>query len=70
MIVVRWILGVVWVLLAGGAGIIFVLYIASGSDHWGGLAKRLGRLVWALSLFWFNTEIWGRVVYTLVHWVR
>ena len=32
------------------------------------VGTRLRQLVVTIGLFWFNLEIWGRVVWTLVTW--
>jgi hypothetical protein len=68
MIVFRWIMGV----LAGGLGglslLCFVVYLSAGIDLWADRARKLRRLAWAATLLWFNIEIWGRVVWILIHW--
>ena len=68
MTVFRWIMGV----LAGGlvsvALLCLMVYVSAGIDLWADRARKFGRLAWAVVLFWFNIEIWGRVVWTLVHW--
>jgi hypothetical protein len=68
MTIFRWIMGV----LTGGmlslALVCLAVYVSAGIDLWGERARKLGRLAWAASLFWFNIEIWGSVVWTLIHW--
>jgi hypothetical protein len=68
MIVFRWILGV----LVGGLGgislLCFIVYLSSGVDLWVDRARRFRRLAWAGFLFWFNIEIWGRVLWIIIHW--
>jgi hypothetical protein len=68
MTIFRWIMG----LLTGGlvslALVCLVVYISAGIDLWADRARKFGRLAWAAFLFWFNIEIWGRVVWTLIHW--
>jgi hypothetical protein len=68
MSIFRWIIGVVWALLASGAVVSFAVNILADIPEWLVRARVLGRLAWAVTLFWFNIEVWGRVVYTLVHW--
>lgn len=68
MIVFRWILAVLTGLLMTGGLVSFVAYMITGDDSWNTLARRFGRWVWAACLFWFNVEIWGRVLWTLFHW--
>jgi hypothetical protein len=68
MTVFRWIMGGIVGLLGAGALLSLVIFISSGIDLWADRARKLRRVAWAGALFWFNLEIWGRVVYTLVHW--
>ena len=62
MTIVRWVMGVFSLLLASGGALAFVVYIARGEDEWLELARKFRRWVSAALLFWFNIEIWGRVV--------
>lgn len=68
MIVFRWIMGIITGLLASGAAGSMLIYMLNGDDRLGELSRRLGRLLGAAALFWFNLEIWGRVIWTLIHW--
>ena len=68
MTVFRWIMGVLTGFLAAGAVLTFLLFILRDVQDWLVLARRFRRWTWAACLFWFNIEVWGRVVYTLVHW--
>jgi hypothetical protein len=70
MTVFRWIMGVIFGVLATGSLLSFVIFVSSGIDLWVGRARKLRQLAWAAALFWFNVEIWGRVVWTLIHWSR
>ena len=70
MNIFRWIIGGFAGLLASGALVCFVVFISTGIDLWVYRARKLGRLTWTLVLFWFNIEIWGRVLWTLIHWSK
>lgn len=68
MIVFRWIVGVLGALFAVGALLSFTLHVAEDSSVWLGRARRLGHWLWLALLLWFNVEVWGRVIYAIVHW--
>lgn len=68
MTVFRWIIGVIGGVLATGSLLAFVIFIASDIDVWLKRARAWRRLAWATALFWFNIEIWGRVVRVLINW--
>jgi hypothetical protein len=68
MTIFRWIIGVIAGLLALGSAISFVIFIAADIDLWLKRARNLRRLTSAALLFWFNVEVWGRVVWTIIHW--
>ena len=70
MTIFRWIIGVISALLVGGSVLSFVLFMAFDIKVWLERARTLRRGVWMTLLVWFNVEVWGRVVYTLVHWTR
>jgi hypothetical protein len=68
MTIFRWIMGA-WVFGLGGVSVFcFVVYMSTGIDLWVDRARKLRRLAWAAALFWFNLEIWGRVVWIIIHW--
>jgi hypothetical protein len=67
--VLRWSVAVLAALLAFGALFSLAIAVAFDNDIWSGRARQLRALLWVLGLAWFNTEVWGRVVYTIVHWV-
>lgn len=58
--------------LAGGFGtlatVFFGLHVVQGDERWMRPARLWGRRAWAIVLFWFNVEIWGRVILILVNW--
>ena len=66
--VLRWIAAAVAALLAVGATASFALYIAFEAKPALERARRLAAWIRLLALTWFNIEVWGRVVYTIVHW--
>jgi hypothetical protein len=70
MTVVRWILGVVLGLFAAGWAFTFLLYVLRDDDRLRELGTRLRRWTITIGLFWFNVEIWGRVIWTIVTWNR
>jgi hypothetical protein len=68
MTVFRWIIGVLSALLAAGALLSFVLFIAFDINVWLDRARSLRRGTYMALLLWFNVEVWGRVIWTLIHW--
>lgn len=68
MTVFRWIMSVLGGLLAAGAILSFVLFVTMDLPLWLVRARNLRRGVYTVALFWFNVEVWGRVVWTLLHW--
>ncbi len=68
MTVFRWIMLVITSALFAGAVASFVLFIMVDVEVWIERARALRRLTFAAGLFWFNVEIWGRVIWTLVTW--
>ena len=66
--ILRWIAAGIAALLAVGALAIFGLFIAFEARPALDRAKRMGAWIRLLALFWFNVEVWGRVVYTIVTW--
>ncbi len=68
MTIFRWIMGVLSVLLAAGSLLSFMLFIAFDIELWLKRARSLRRGVYMALLLWFNTEVWGRVLWTLIHW--
>ena len=66
--ILRWAVGAIAVLLAVSAIFGFVISVAFENDIWRGRTRRLRAWLGVVALAWFNGEVWGRVVYTLVHW--
>ena len=68
MTIFRWIIGGLAALLALGSVFSFVLFMALDIDVWLVRARSLRRGTYLACLFWFNVEIWGRVIWTIIHW--
>ena len=68
MTVFRWIMLIVTGGLFSAAVFSFVLFIVADIEVWIERARTLRRLASAAALFWFNVEVWGRVVRTLWYW--
>jgi hypothetical protein len=68
MTIFRWIVGIFTGLMATGALLSFLLFIALDVNLWIERARRFRHWTWLGMLFWFNVEVWGRVVMTIVHW--
>ena len=66
--ILRWIAAGVATLLVVGALASFALYIAFEAKPALARARRLGAWIRLLALAWFNIEVWGRVVHTIVTW--
>ena len=70
VLVLRWVAAAIAGLLLLGAAVSFGLFIAFEGELWRERARRFGAWIRLLALSWFNVEVWGRVVYTLVHWMK
>jgi hypothetical protein len=68
MTIFRWIIGVLLALFTAGSVLSFVLFLAFDIDIWIQRARSLRRGAYLVALFWFNIEIWGRVVWAIFHW--
>ena len=68
MTIFRWIMGVITLLMGSGAVLSFALFMAFDIDVWLQRARSFRRWTTMAALLWFNVEVWGRVVWTLVHW--
>ena len=69
MVVFRWIVGVLGVLFAAGATFSFVIAIANDANQALKRARRFRHWLWLVLLLWFNVEVWGRVIFTIIHWI-
>ncbi len=69
VLVLRWIAAGIAGLLVVCATVSFALFIAFDAELWKTRAARFAAWIRLLALAWFNLEVWGRVVYTIVHWV-
>lgn len=68
--VLRWTVGVIAALLAVGALFGLAISVAFENQIWRDRTRRMRAMIWVLGLAWFNAEVWGRVVYTIVTWGR
>lgn len=68
MTIFRWLIGVISALLAAGSLISLALFLALDAQVWLKRARSLRRGLLATCLIWFNVEVWGRVILTIVHW--
>lgn len=68
MTIFRWIIGVLSALLAAGSLLSFLLFIAFDIDVWLQRARAMRHMLYMALLLWFNVEVWGRVLWTLIHW--
>jgi len=68
MTIFRWIIGGLSALLAVGSLTSLALFLAFDIDIWLQRARSLRSGLYVALLFWFNTEVWGRVLWTLIHW--
>jgi hypothetical protein len=68
MTVFRWIIGVLTAVVASGAALSFVIFIATGIDLWLARARKFRHWTFAALMFWFNFEIWRHVILIIVNW--
>ena len=68
VMILRYIAAGIAALLVVGALVSFALYVAFEARSALERARRLGAWIRLLALTWFNVEIWGRVVHTIVTW--
>ncbi len=68
MTIFRWIIGVLAALLATGALLSFALFIGFDIELWLKRARTLRRGLYMALLLWFNVEVWGQVLWTLIRW--
>ena len=68
MTIFRWIIGVLAALLATGALLSFALFIGFDIELWLRRARTLRRGLYMALLQWFNVEVWGQVLWTLIRW--
>ena len=68
MSVFRWIIGVWVVMMGSAAALSFLIFIGTGIDLWVKRARMFRHWTFAAVMFWFNFEIWRRVVLVIVNW--
>ena len=66
--ILRWVIGTAVALTAGLSAVSFALFIASDRQLWLRRSRMLRHWAFALVLLWFNIEVWGSVVHTLLTW--
>jgi len=54
--------------LGGAALFSMTMFLAFDINVWLKRARALRHWTYLVLLLWFNVEVWGRVVWTLVHW--
>ena len=70
MIVFRWIMGTLAVVFVGLWVLSVLLYVLRDDDRLKDLGVRMRHYASLIGLSWFNIEVWGRVVWTIVTWGR
>ena len=68
MTIFRWIMGVLGAVFGAASLASLLLFLVLDVDVWLERARALRRAFFVVALLWFNVEVWGRVVWTLVHW--
>ena len=68
MTIFRWIIGVMSGVMAAGSVLSFVLFMAFDIKVWLQRARTFRRGTYLACLLWFNVEVWGRVILTIVRW--
>lgn len=68
MTVFRWIMFVLATVLAGGWVLMFVLNLVRGDGSFDAIVRWLRHWATLTVLLWFNLEVWGRVIWTLITW--
>ena len=68
MVVFRWVMGIAFLLLGGISLTSLIIFIVTDISLWLKRARIFRRHASAAALLWFNVEVWGRVVWILVHW--
>ena len=68
MVIFRWIIGVIVGLFAAGWLFTFLMYVLRDDDRFARNSATAAPPTTLIALFWFNLEIWGRVVWTIVTW--
>ncbi|WP_298832282.1 hypothetical protein [uncultured Piscinibacter sp.] len=68
MTIFRWVMAVFGGLFAVGWLFTFLMYVLGDDDRFRELGRRLRHFTIVIALFWFNLEVWGRVIWTIVTW--
>lgn len=68
MTILRWIVGISATLMATGALAAFAIAVIFDAPLWQRWGRRFRHAAWMALLLWFNVEVWGRVIGTLIGW--
>jgi len=70
MLIFRWIIGTVAALLLVLTVLGYGIGIAFNNEVWQERGRLFRQYLWIVALLWFNTEVWGRVAWTIITWNR
>ncbi len=68
MTVFRWVMGVIFAVMGAISLVSFAVFIGTGIDLWLKRTLIFRRFAFAAALLWFNVEVWGSVVKTIINW--
>lgn len=68
MTIFAWVMFAVSAVLAAASLGSFLVFIFFDIPVWLDRARTLRRGLYMALLFWFNVWVWGRVVWTILHW--
>jgi len=68
MVVFSWIMFALSGLLGAASLGAFLLFILLDIPAWLERARSLRRALYMAVLLWFNVWIWGRIIWTIIHW--
>ena len=68
MTIFRWVMGVFGGLFVAGWALSLLLYVLRDDDRLKEFGARMREYAMLVALAWFNIEVWGRVIWTIVTW--
>lgn len=68
MTVFRWAMASLAVMAGVASLFSLAISVAFDNEMWGRRARNSRHVLVIVALLWFNIEVWGRVVLTLVRW--